>query len=46
MLGYKQRRGIKELFLLLTVAAVLVPSVCFPRQLLTPRMTVIGVSGT
>ena len=37
MLGYKQRRGIKELLLLLTVAAVLVPSLCFSSSIINAK---------
>ncbi len=37
MLGYKQKRGIKELLLLLTVAAVLVPSVCFSSSIINAK---------
>jgi len=37
MLGCKQRRGIKELLLLLTVAAVLVPSLCFSSSIINAK---------
>jgi len=37
MLGCKQRRGIKELLLLLAVAAVLVPSACFSSSIINAK---------